>query len=148
MILAHTIVGFIPVDSYQFSWYWLVGSIIPDIDHLFIILKYKLFSWKKLINAERFEDNYGIHFKTKYGHSVFGAILVTLPVLMISTKGALYFFIGYIVHLILDWPDQDEKQYLYPFKIKFRGFLPIFSIQERIFTIFLILFLFYLYVIL
>ena len=148
MILAHTIVGLMPIDNYQFSWYWLAGSIIPDVDHLFVIYKHKLFSWDKLIDAEKFEDKYNIHFKTKYGHSVFGAIIMTFPILLISTKGALYFFIGYLIHLILDWLDRDEKQYLYPLKIKFRGFLPIFSMPERIFTAFLILFVFYLYIIL
>ena len=53
MILAHTIVGLMPIDNYQFSWYWLAGSIIPDVDHLFVIYKHKLFSSDKLIDAEK-----------------------------------------------------------------------------------------------
>ena len=138
MILAHTIVGLMPVDNSQFSWYWFVGSVIPDIDHLFVIYKHKLFSWKKLVEVERFEDKYNIHFKTKYGHSVFGATVTTIPLLFFNTQGALFFFLAYILHLLLDWPDIDEKQYLFPFKKKFRIFLPIFSKLEIIFTIILL----------
>ena len=147
MILAHTIIGLMPVEEAKFSWYWLIGSVIPDVDHLFVIYKYKLFTWKKLIDAEKFEDKYNIHFKTKYGHSILSAVFITLPILFISFHGALYFFLAYIIHLLLDWPDIDEKQYLYPLKTRFRGFLPIFSIPEIIFTIILILFLYYLYII-
>ena len=86
----------------------------------------------------RFEDKYNIRYKTKYGHSIFGAAMVTLPVLLISIEGALYFFVAYLIHLVLDWPDRDEKQYFYPFKKKIRGFLPIFSKPEIIFTILLL----------
>src|SRR3990167_1935241 len=81
MIFAHTIVGLLPVDESQFSLYWLAGSMIPDIDHLYVIYKHKLFTWKKLVRDERFEDKYHMHFKTKYGHSIFGATVATLPTL-------------------------------------------------------------------
>ncbi|OGI68425.1 hypothetical protein A2738_00885 [Candidatus Nomurabacteria bacterium RIFCSPHIGHO2_01_FULL_42_15] len=138
-----------PIENSQFSWYWLAGSIIPDIDHIFVLCKYKLFSWKKLVDAEKFEDKYNIHFKTKYGHSILGATISTLPLLFINPHGALLFFLAYLLHLLLDWLDIDEKQYLFPFsKKKFRGFLPIFSILERIFTAVLFLILIYLYLIL
>ena len=143
MIFAHTIVGLVPVDESQFSLYWLAGSMIPDIDHLYVIYKHKLFTWKKLVRDERFEDKYHMHFKTKYGHSIFGATVATLPILFISLHGALIFFLAYILHLLMDWPDVDEKQYLFPFsKKKFRGFLPIFSWPERVFTILLVVVLF------
>lgn len=130
MIIAHALVGLMPVVDSKFNWFWLAGSVIPDIDHLFVIYKHRLFSLKRLIEAERFEDKYGLHFKTKYGHSIFGAVMFSVPVFFISHIGAWYFFLGYILHLILDWTDRDEKQYFYPFKIKVRGFLPIFSKWE------------------
>ncbi len=137
MILAHAIVGLMPVGNTASSWFWFLGSVIPDIDHLFMIYHNRFFSWGKFIDVMRFEEKYGLHFKTKYAHSVFGAVIATLPVAFFDSKGALYFFSAYILHLLLDWPDRDEKQYLYPLKKVFRGFLPIGSAQEIVFTILL-----------
>ena len=132
-----------PVSNSEFSLFWFLGSVIADIDHLFVLYSHKIFSWDKLIDAIKFEDKYGIHFKTKYMHSIFGAIVTTIPAFFISKEGALYYFVAYIIHLVLDWPDIDEKQYFYPFKKKIRGFLPIFSKPEIIFTILLLEFYFY-----
>ena len=138
MILAHSIIGIMPVDNSKFSWFWFIGSIIADVDHLFVLYKHKIFSWNKLIDVMRFEDKYGIRLKTKYMHSIFGAVVTSIPVFFISKEGALYYFVAYIISLVLDWPDIDEKQYFYPFKKKVRGFLPIFSKPEIVFTILLI----------
>ena len=145
MILVHSIIGLMPVDNHHFSWYWFIGSIIPDIDHLFILYQHKIFSRDKIVDVMRFEKKYNLHFKTKYLHSVFGAIVMTVPVLLINSTGAVYFFTAYILALLLDWPDIDEKQYLFPFKKKFRGFLPIFSIPERVITLVLLVLLIYFY---
>ncbi|MSU45469.1 MAG: hypothetical protein EXS47_02475 [Candidatus Zambryskibacteria bacterium] len=143
MILAHSIVGIMPVSNSEFSWLWFMGSVIVDIDHLFVLYSHKIFSWGKLVDTTKFEDKYGIHFKTKYMHSIFGALVTTIPILFISMEGALYYFVAYLIHLVLDWPDIDEKQYFYPFKKKIRGFLPIFSKPEIIFTSLLLGFYFY-----
>lgn len=143
MILAHSIVGIMPVSNSEISWFWFIGSVIADIDHLFVLYKHKIFSWDKFIDAIRFEDKYGIRFKTKYMHSILGAVVTSILVLFISKEGALYYFIAYLIHLVLDWPDIDEKQYFYPFKKKIRGFLPIFSKPEIIFIILLLGFYFY-----
>jgi hypothetical protein len=145
MIIAHALIGLMPVANKKFSWFWLVGSVIPDVDHLFVIYYYRLFSFKRLIDAERFEDKYGIHFKTKYGHSIFGAVMFSIPAVLINRSGGVYFFLAYLLHLLMDWPDRDEKQYFYPFKLKVRGFLPIFSKWEIGFTFVLILILFRVY---
>jgi len=80
MILAHQVVGLMPVQGNEFSWFWYLGSVIPDLDHLYVIYKHKLFSWGKLVEEEKFEDKYDIHFKTKYGHSVFGALVTSVPI--------------------------------------------------------------------
>ncbi len=143
MILAHSIVGITPISNSEFSWFWFIGSVIADIDHLFVLYKYKIFSWGKFIDTIRFEDKYGIRFKTKYMHSILGAVVTAIPILFISKKGALFYFVAYLIHLTLDWLDIDEKQYFYPFKKKIRGFLPVFSKPEIIFTILLLGFYFY-----
>ncbi len=146
MILAHVIIGLMPVENHHFSWFWFLGSVIPDIDHAFVALKNKFFTLGKIIDSISFEDKYDIHYKTKYLHSLLGAVTISVPLLFINFAGALYFFLGYILHLAIDWLDIDEKQYLYPLKIKFKGFLPIFSKTEIIFT--MILAVSYIYIIL
>lgn len=138
MIIAHAIIGTMPIENH-FSWFWLLGSVIPDIDHIFVILKNRLFSINKLIDSIINEEKYGIKYKTKYFHSVSGGLLISMIVSAISFSGGVYFFSGYMLHLGLDFLDKDEKQYFYPLKIKTKGWLPIFSKPEIIFTIILLL---------
>jgi hypothetical protein len=138
MILAHIIIGTFPAENH-FSWFWFLGSVIPDIDHIFIILKNKLFSINKVIDSIINEEKYGIKYKTKYIHSILGGLLISLIVSLISFSGSVYFFSGYMLHLALDFLDKDEKQYFYPLKIKNKGWLPIFSKLEIFFTIILLL---------
>lgn len=51
----------------------------------------------------------------------------------------IYFLIAYFLHLFIDWLDIDIKYYLYPFKIEFKGFLPIWSKTEQLFTVILVI---------
>lgn len=138
MILAHPIIGITLGNHFGYFWFLVLGSIVPDIDHLIILIKHKIFSWHKIVDSIRFEKKYNITYKTKYIHSVLGAIVISGSVMLIDFTGGLYFFVGYIIHLLIDWLDIDEKQFLYPFKKKFKGFLPVFSKTEMIFTLFLI----------
>ncbi|NTU99055.1 hypothetical protein HGA64_03560 [Candidatus Falkowbacteria bacterium] len=139
MILAHLIVGVFPANNSDFSLSWFAGSIIPDIDHLFLLAKNRIFSWKKIVEYMRFSDSHDIKFKTKYFHSLFGAISLSLPLLLVGPQVFRTFLFAYLLHLLLDWPDHDEKLYLYPFNNKkFKGFLPIFSRPEIVFTLTLI----------
>ena len=138
MIFAHAIVGLMPVADGQISWFWLVGSIIPDLDHLFVLYSHRIFSFKRIVEAMRFEDKYNLRFKTKYLHSIFGSIVFSLPIMFVNIEGGIYFFLGYVLHLAFDLPDSDEKQYLYPLKVKIRGWLPILSKWEIGFTVFLL----------
>lgn len=144
MILAHAIIGIMPVED-NFSWFWFFGSVIPDLDHIFIIFKNKFFSINKLVDSIAFEEKYNVNYKTKYFHSILGAIIVSSAVSFISLSGGIYFLFGYLLHLALDFPDKDEKQYFYPFKLKIKGWAPIFSKQEIVFTACLIVFLIVIY---
>lgn len=146
MIFAHVVVGLLPVHNNHISWFWLVGSQIADLDHLAVLFYHRIFSWNKAVGYMRHEDKYNLRFKTKYAHSLFGAFVASGTVALFSPTGALYFGLAYLLHLLLDWPDQDEKQYLFPLPIKLRGFLPIFSLPEKIFTVALILTVTLLYV--
>jgi len=135
MILGHPLIGLLPVDHGGFSWFWLFGSIFPDIDHLFILLRHRIFSFGTAVERMRFEEKYGLRFKTPYVHSIIGAVVVSVAVAIISAHGAVYFFMAYCVHLLLDFPDRDEKEYFWPLKRKIRGFLPIGSKAEMIVTV-------------
>lgn len=139
MILAHPIVGVVLGNYFGHFWYFTIGSVFPDIDHLFVLVSHKIFSPKYIVDSLRFEKKYNLSFKTKYGHSLFGAFILSLPVVMFDVEGGIAFFIGYLIHLLLDWPDVDDKYFLWPLRKKFSGFLPIFSITEIIFTIILLL---------
>jgi hypothetical protein len=138
MILAHVIIGIMPVEKH-FSWFWFLGSIFPDLDHIFIILKYRFFSLRKIIDSIFNEEKFGVKYKTKYFHSIFGGIIVSILVAIFNFSGGIYFFVGYLIHLVLDFFDKDEKEYFFPFKKKIKGWLPIFSKPEIFFTIFLVL---------
>ena len=141
MILAHAIIGLTPVDSSQFSWFWFLGSVIPDVDHLFTAYKYKIFTWHKIVESVRTEAKSSMNYKSKYFHSIFGAVLVSLPAFLINPRGGKFFFIAYLIHLLLDWPDIEEKYFLYPLKIKFKGRMTAFSRYEVGFTLFFIILL-------
>ena len=144
MILTHLIVALIPVEN-NFSWFWFLGSVFPDLDHIFIIFKNKFFSIKKLTDTIINEENYGIRYKTKYLHSVLGGVVISAPVFFMNFSGGTYFLLAYMLHLVLDFPDKDEKQYFYPLKLKIKGWLPIFSKTEIIFTFLLVIFLLIIY---
>ena len=139
MILAHPIVGVILGSYFGYFWYWVAGSVVPDVDHLYVMARNKIFTSEKIIDSIRFEEKYNLKYKTRFIHSLLGAVVVSLPVFIFNYKGGLCFFAGYAIHLLLDWLDIDEKYYLFPFQKKFSGFLPIFSVTEIIFTIVLFL---------
>jgi len=142
MTLVHPIIGITLGNYFGHFWFIVLGSVLPDIDHLIVIIKNRIFSWDKIIDSLRFEKKYKISYKTKYIHSIFGAVVISIPFAIVNLRGGLYFFSAYLIHLFLDWFDIDEKQYFYPFKKKLKGFLPIFSKTEIAFTLFLIILMF------
>ncbi len=144
LIPAHLIAGLLPVDHLTFSWFWFFGSVIPDLDHIYVLFKHSV-PLRKVFHSMRFEHLYGINFRTKYMHSVLGGAILSLSVLFFGWQNALVFAIAYGVHLILDLPDKDIKEYLYPLRLKFRGLWPLFSLPEKIFTGFLFLVVVYMY---
>lgn len=146
MIFAHIIAGLLPVENFNFSWFWFAGSLTPDLDHIFFIVKYKFFSYKKIAELFCNEEKYSLRLRTKYVHSLLGAVIISLPIFLYNTIGGTYFFAGYIFHLLLDWPDKDIKQYLYPLKKEFKGFLPIFSKPEKLFTLAILLIIIFIYI--
>ena len=91
--------------------------------------------WKKYVDVLEHEDKYGIKSKTHFFHSILSLVILTGIVSLFNQKGALFFGIAYFSHLILDWIDEDEKMFLWPLKIKFRGFLPVWSKTEQVVTV-------------
>ena len=147
MIFMHLIVGIILGKIFGNYTLFIIGSMFPDLDHIYIILKNKLLSIKMIIETLRFEDKFGIKYKTPFFHSVFGLILFSLAAYLLNNEFIVPFGVSYLLHLLIDWLDIDEKYYLYPLKIKFKGFLPIGSRAEQILTLIAIIVVFLLYLI-
>ncbi len=146
MILFHFIIGLILGKLFNNLWLFVIASILPDIDHLYIIIKNKIFTYKRLINTLKYEEKYHIRFKTPLMHSILGLLICTLLYYLIFNQNRLYFALAYFVHLLLDWPDTDKKQFLYPLKYEFSGFLPIWSKTEKIIATIFILILILIYI--
>jgi hypothetical protein len=138
MIFVHLLIGIILGQILGNPLFFILGSIIPDLDHIYIIIKNRLWSLKKIVKTIIYESKFGINYKTPLFHSILGLIILSLIVYVFSNSGAIYFAIAYFLHLLIDWIDIDEKYFLYPLKIKFKGFLPIWSRFEKILTIILL----------
>ncbi len=65
MIFAHILIGVLLGLLYGNYYPFIIGSIIPDLDHLYIIAKNGLWKSGKLIDSIKNETNYGIRYKTK-----------------------------------------------------------------------------------
>ncbi len=137
MIFAHLLIGIILGKLFGNPLFFILGSVFPDIDHLYVIIKNKFFSFRKIIDSMKFERKFKIRYKTKLVHSLLGLIVFSTIIYFFDNKGVLYFGIAYFLHLLIDWLDIDEKYYLHPFNIKFKGFLPIWSNIEKIITLIL-----------
>lgn len=148
MIFLHLLLGLLLGKFFNHTLLFVFASILPDIDHLYIIVKNKLFTKKKLLNALKYEEKYNIRFKTPLMHSLLGLVLCSALFFFIArdTSLLLIFFSTYFSHLLLDFPDIDKKQYLYPLsKKEFSGFLPIWSRAEQIITLLIVIIIIILY---
>lgn len=138
MIFLHLILGLILGSLYGNTLFFVLASMFPDIDHLYLIIKHRIYPIKRTIHILKKEEAHGIHFKTPIMHSLFGLIICSLLFLLVTQNMQFtsYFSLLYCSHLLLDWPDIDKKQYLYPFsRREFRGKLPIWSKAEQLVTL-------------
>ncbi len=136
MIFLHLLLGLICGGLFGNSLFFVFASMLPDIDHLYLIMKHKLFPIKKTIKVLKKEEEHGIHFKTPAMHSLLGMVVCSFLFFIItnSRQYTILFSLMYGSHLLLDWPDIDKKQYFYPLKKEFRGSLPIWSKTEKFIT--------------
>ncbi len=135
MIFVHLLLGIILGITFKSYFFFILGSMFVDFDHILVILKNKLWNLNRIIESIKFEEKFGIRYKTPFFHSLFGLLLFSLIIFMFNQKGGMQFGAAYLTHLIIDWIDIDEKYFLYPLKIKFKGVLPIWSRFEQIITI-------------
>lgn len=84
----------------------------------------------------KYEKKYKLEYKTPFMHSLL-VLLVFTAIAYLFNFGAIEFGIAYLLHLLIDWLDIDIKYYLYPSRIKFKGFLPIWSDFEKNITLIL-----------
>ncbi|PIR44266.1 hypothetical protein COV23_00825 [Candidatus Wolfebacteria bacterium CG10_big_fil_rev_8_21_14_0_10_31_9] len=132
MTFAHPLIGLILGKELGYTTAFVVGSVFPDIDHIFVLLKNKHFKPKEMFEAMKYEKKYGEIYKTPYTHSILSWIIFSSFILLIDENIGLAFCIGYAIHLLLDAINTDDKQYFYTLKKTFKGFLPVFSWVEII----------------
>lgn len=147
MIFLHLIIGIILGKLTSAYLPFILGSIIPDIDHVYIIIKHKLYKnkFKTLTDSIKNEEKYKIRFKTPLVHSLLGLIIISSTFYLFNQTltSTIYFALAYLLHLLMDWPDKDIKYYIYPLKIEFKGFLPIWSKTEKVITALALIILIY-----
>ncbi|MBU2052864.1 MAG: metal-dependent hydrolase [Nanoarchaeota archaeon] len=145
MIFAHLLIGIILGKLYGNYFLFILGSIFPDIDHFYIIFKNKIYTLEKIIDSIKYEEKYNLNYKTSLFHSLIGLVIFSLIIYLVVGNKAIYFSVAYLLHLLIDWSDTDTKYFLYPLKIKFKGFLSIWSKPGRALTIILIVMLLFLF---
>ena len=84
---------------------WIVlGSILADIDHKkSMIGKYLIFPFYVIFNGNR-----------TFSHTVVGALVFSIPVLIYNPNIGCVFFISYIGHLLMDTLTPMGIMWLYP----------------------------------
>jgi len=140
MIFLHTILALIAGKFFGHYAAFLIGSVMVDIDHLYVYLARtpalrKDFSWKRLVDLVKNERTYKISARTPLVHSLFGAVLFTFLVYSFAPGEALYFGVAYLSHIILDLFDKDPTYLLFPWKKPFHGPMPVWSTAEKTITV-------------
>lgn len=130
MTLAHPIIGLILGKKFGHTTTFLAGSILPDINHFFVLIKNKYFKIRETFAVMKYEKRYGENYKTPYTHSLLAWLILSAFSFFINLNFGFAFSIGYLIHLILDLLDSDEKQLFFPFKKRVKGFLPVFNLGE------------------
>lgn len=162
MTFAHLLLGLILGKKFGYTLPFLIGSVLPDIDHIFVLIKNKHWRLKEVFEIMKHEDKYGERYKTPYTHSLLAWLIFSLAAFIFwdinywinqntiitaiayiigfsdvainNILPGLAFSVAYLFHLLLDVADKDEMKLFYPFKKTIRGFLPVFSKWEILFV--------------
>jgi hypothetical protein len=139
MIFLHLILGVFLGKFFRHYAAFILGAVFADLDHIYIYfikggLRWKNFSWKKLLDFIKYEERFGFKSKTPLFHSILGLIVFSAMTYILFGQEVVFFAIAYLSHLLLDWLDKDEKYLLYPWKLRFKGFAPVWSRTEQVIT--------------
>lgn len=136
LITYNYLAYFIPIGNLLFSiGFCLLGSLLPDLDHKwgtirqpFIALLSLVFTGYVLYKANitfyyiipLFSIAALLIFSAKsphrtFTHSLLASFLYTLCILPVTIPGSIYFFIGYISHLLADSLTRTGIPFFYPF---------------------------------
>lgn len=137
---SHLAVGLVIgklTGDYTFA---LLGTIGPDVDHVYSYAKHGFFSsFKKFIKiATSEEDPYDD--QRNYLHNIFIVTLICLLVFIFSYQIAGAFLFGYLSHLLMDAFDRADYFPLFPNrKINLRGPIGYFSKYDIFISILLLI---------
>jgi membrane-bound metal-dependent hydrolase YbcI (DUF457 family) len=106
----------------------ILGSICPDLDHIYSYARHGFFSsFKKFIKTATNEDD-PYDDQRNYLHNLFVAILICVIVAAFDLRVGLVLLISYFVHLLFDAIDHADFFPLFPWrKINLRGPVGYFS---------------------
>ncbi|RLJ02746.1 MAG: hypothetical protein DRP11_02655 [Candidatus Aenigmatarchaeota archaeon] len=88
----------------------VLGSLIPDID------EEKSFAGRVLIPLSGLVSMFGHRGVT---HSLLGSVVFSLPLLLIGRETALFFFFGWLSHIIADSLNPSGVPFFFPFKKRY-----------------------------
>lgn len=132
MTFAHLLIGLILGKQFGYTLAFVVGSVLPDVDHVFVLIKNRHFRLREIFDVMKDEAKYGERYKTFYTHSLLAWILFSAAAILFNYSAGVAFSVGYFLHLVVDLLDADEKRLFFPLKKTMKGFLPVFSKYEII----------------
>jgi hypothetical protein len=120
----------------------LIGSVALDLDHLLVYYQDGILFKLKAFLAATVNRNELVINQRNYFHNVFFFLAITAIMLLVNFTIGLAFGLAYFGHLILDSLDNSNYYPFYPSKkIKLRGPIKYFSLQELVLAI--VLFIIY-----
>jgi inner membrane protein len=120
LLVALIVFPMYSLDNALFLMVFLIGALFPDIDTpgSFIGRWFRPIGW---LSSHR-----GIF------HSILMLIVLSGALLLISRPLAFVFALGYATHLILDMLSYEGIRLFYPFGLRFRGFMKVDGILEKL----------------
>ncbi len=127
LLFAMVLIAFLnKYQDFMFLLFFILGSLIPDIDHSKSFFGRKA----KLISA--------ILKHREAMHSLLCGICLSLVILFFTNKYSYAFLLGFLSHLVLDSLNPKGIKWLWPLRFRVRGPIKTGSFIELIIDIFFV----------
>lgn len=92
----------LPISKELIFFLSLLGSFIPDIDHLLLYKKERFSNFRAFIKWIIQSDRYRKGFELFHNAPTILVIFLSLPYIYVKNKAAFLFFIAFLFHLLTD----------------------------------------------